>query len=133
MSGRRKAFLFTAIVLIVIEWWSYSRSRSRRAHEQLLAFRASLSLGMSGDAVERAFTSAPYGDLTLRKWEDHWSVCTPLEFGASNWCRHLAFANGSLKAILVRSVDIPTERPTGAPPDVVNTSAHSGAPESPRR
>jgi hypothetical protein len=120
MSARRKAILFAAILLIVFGWRSYSRSRSHRAHEQLLAFRASLSLGMSGDAVERAFTSASYGDLTLRKWEDGWFVCTPLEFGASNWCLHLAFANGSLNKILVRSVDLPNRRPDEAPPDIVD-------------
>jgi len=120
MSVAHRAIIGVSIVLLVIGAISYSRLASHRAHQQLMQFRASLTLGLSQDEVEQLFKSAQSRELTLHQREDAWIVATPVEFGASNWNIHLVFTDKSLTGILVRSLDEPTRRPTDAPLDMVH-------------
>ena len=119
MSTGHKAVIVGGLLLLLIGTMSYSRYASHRAHQQLLQFQTSLTLGFAQDHVADLFESAQYSELTLlQQREDIWIVTTPMEFGASNWCLYLAFANKSLTGISVRSVDDPTPRPPDAPPDL---------------
>ena len=117
---RRRAAIIGGILLLVIGAISYSRYASYRAHEQLVRFRASLSLGSSQNDVEAIFRSGQYGRLTLlREPDDLWAVETPIEFGGGNWCLRLVFKDKSLNGVLVRTPDDPQRRPADAPPDML--------------
>jgi hypothetical protein len=96
----------------------HTRTASRGAHQQLMEFRASLTLGLSQSEVEQLFKSAQPNQLRLSKHDNTWVVATPREFGASNWHLYLFFEAKSLSRISVRSLDVPTERAPGAPPDL---------------
>ena len=112
------AFIVVAIVVVVVGGIFYSRYSSHRAHQQLLQLRAALALGSNQSDVEGLLKSGEYGDLTLaRESLSRWFVTTPYEFGATNWCLLLTFVNESLDEISVRSTDVYTKRPDGAPPD----------------
>jgi hypothetical protein len=124
MSRGRRAVIIGGIVLVAIGGISYSRYASHRAHEQLLAFRASLSLELSENDVEAKFKSGRYTALTLlREGEDVWTVDTPLEFGAGNWYLRLIFKDKSLRGVLVRTPDLPLRRPGDAPPDILTADS----------
>lgn len=122
MSGQvnigRRAVIGAVVVLVTVGI-AYSQYTGGRAQEQLLDLRASLRLGLSPGEVEALYDTGRYNELTLlRQRPDVWIVNTPMEFGASNWCLHLGFADRSLSSIRVRFVDDPTERPAVAPADV---------------
>jgi hypothetical protein len=116
----RRAIIVGGILLLVVGAIAYSRSASYRAHEQLVRFRASLTLGLSQNEVEATFRSGQYGFLTLlREPDDIWAVETPIEFGGGNWCLRLVFKDKSLNGVLVRTPDEPHQRPADAPPDIL--------------
>jgi hypothetical protein len=116
--GVGTALIVVTIFVAVVGGISYSRYSSHRAHQQLLQLRAALGLGSTQSDVEGILKSGKYRDLTLaRESPSRWFVTTPYEFGATNWCLLLTFVNESLDEISVRSTDVYTRRPDGAPPD----------------
>lgn len=119
MSNALKAVIGVVVILLVAGVVFYSRYSSSRAHQQLLHFRASLTVGLPQDQVEQIFRAAQYDRLTLsHERQELWIVSTPTEFGGSNWRLHLLFSDQSLIEISVRSIDDPTQRPPRAPADI---------------
>lgn len=116
ISVAPKAILGVGFLLLICGAISHARSASDRARQQLMQFRASLTLGLSLHEVEKLLKSTQHRELTLHHRDDVWIVATPMEFGASNWDLHLVFTDKSLTGILVRSLDEPTKRPADAPP-----------------
>ena len=128
--GFRKRDIFiglaVAAVTTFVVWdtfveplWHRDRNRG-----EIRALYEALTPGMTRDDVSRSLDGSRYPHLTVRRrGDERWFAETPSEFGAGNWILVIEFADERVRAIRVRTADTIRDRPVGAPPDRVPSTA----------
>jgi hypothetical protein len=120
-----------AAVLAVLLWFEVRPFvRQPGARRELVAFASELKLGMSRTDVTARLTPARQVLLTSTDvGPTEILVETPYTFGAGSWLAWMAFADGRLSSIRIRTHDGRHIKPAGSPPDVEGAPATS--PRSP--
>jgi hypothetical protein len=119
---QRRVELFLTIVLalaaVIIAVRGFNLIPNRNAREELRRFYESLSLGDEQSEVRNRFAASRFKDLRLVELEPTgWEVCSPNEFGSTNWILYIKFQDGKISSTYVRMADSVKRKPQGSPAD----------------
>jgi hypothetical protein len=93
--------------------------RQPAGRRELVALTSELRLGMSRADVQRRLTPARLMILSAREvGAAEVLIETPYRFGAGSWLAWLAFTDGRLSSVRIRTHDGRHMKPAGSPPDL---------------
>jgi hypothetical protein len=111
------------LLAAVVAWglWGFFAPFAQQpaARRELVAFTAELRLGLSREHVQRHLRTARRVHLSSTDvGADEVLIETPYTFGAGSWLAWLAFTDGRLSSVCVRTHDGKHVKPAGSPPDI---------------